>query len=120
MVKINVEEIANDWISYYSLEGSDQANSFEWAEQEMSSLALFNPKKCWEVILKILHQTDNENCLAMLAVGPFESLLLHHSELMLNLVKIKAKEDRKFNKTFSDSGELQETITEEEWAEIFR
>ncbi len=120
MVKISVEAIANDWISYYSLEDSDQEKNFEWAEQELSDLTLSNPKKCWKIILKILHQTENEHCLSILAIGPFESLLLHHSDLMLDLVRVKAREDPKFNKVFSDANEIHKSVSDEEWDNIFK
>jgi len=118
MVKIIVKDIASNWISFYSLEASDEANDFEWAEIEMDYLSTCNPKKCWEVILEILHQTENEHCLSRLSIGPFESVLFHHSDLILSLIRVEVKKNPKFKKVFA--GALQEAVSDEEWDKIFK
>jgi hypothetical protein len=76
---MDYSNLAKYWIEYQSLpHDSVESKKLEWAMLEERDLLYKNPKECFNFILEVLRQTDDEWVLANLAAGPLESLLAHN------------------------------------------
>ena len=98
-MSVNLDEIATAWIArYQSEEGSEFYESSFWVYELVSYLCEGEPETCLDVICEILEQTDDSLVLANLAAGPLEDLLVKNGLKVIDRIKLKAKEDKNFQK----------------------
>ena len=110
-------ELAKNWISLQVLDqASSEAQALMWAAEEVNLLALRSPKECWDIILEIIEQTDDEWILTNVAAGPLENLLALNSEAVISFVEIEVRSNEKLKSILS--GIWKNLIPDEIWERI--
>ncbi len=110
--------LAKDWIAYQKIEDKEslEAKKYEWAVFRFWKIILLSPDACWETILEIINQTDDEFILANLAAGPIESLLAQHSNVVIKWIEEEVNKNQKLKNLLSDI--WKNSIPDEEWKRI--
>lgn len=99
---LNEAELVAAYIARYEGMYSKQEDIFEkneinyWAYEKMCQLVKSSPTKALEVIIKILHSTEDEFVLSNLAAGPLEDLLRFHGAAVLENLVVYARQDNRF------------------------
>jgi hypothetical protein len=81
-------ELAKHWIELQKLpRNTPEAETLMWVAFVVIDMSDNNPDKCFDFIVEVLKQTDDEWVLANLAAGPLESMLVKHPEEGLALIE---------------------------------
>jgi len=89
-----------------------------WASIELDLLCMDAPEQCWEIILSILAETNDEWVLTNLAAGPVESLMASHGDLAISWVEREAVRSSAFRELLG--GVWRNLISDDVWRRIQR
>lgn len=108
----------NAWIKLQKIDDQDSsaAKFLMWSGVVFLDLADKCPEKCWELILMVLEQTDDDDVLGMLASSPIEEMLANHPKKAIIWVEDEAKINPKFKAVLS--GVWKNAIPDEEWERL--
>lgn len=114
---IENNELVSAWIKLQQLpQDSSAAQHLMWAATEINLLALESPKECWEVVMRIFKETDDEWVLTNLAAGPIESLLSINGDYVIPLIQKEAVSNEGFRNMLK--GVWRSAIPEDVWKRL--
>lgn len=117
IIKMKNIELAKYWIELQNLpRDTHEADELMWAAFEVMNLSDHNPQKCFDFILEVLSQTDNEWVLTNLAAGPLEDLLSQHPNEGILLVEKEISRNTKLKHILQ--GVWQNMMPEETWQRL--
>ena len=71
-----MKDLVDNWIKFQSLpRDSEEAELFEWAEEEAALLSITSPDDGWQFIVEVLEKNQDEWILMNIAAGPLDNLL---------------------------------------------
>lgn len=69
-----------------------------WAYEKFDELVKCSPDIAFELIIRTLAQTENDDVLDNLAAGPLEDLVRVHGERFIGQIEVQARKDEKFRR----------------------
>ena len=73
-----------------------------WASEIVDEAVWKRPKEAWVIFLDLLDYAPDEEAIAFLAAGPREDLLVHHGDLMFDVIAIEARNNPKLRMTLDN------------------
>ena len=91
--------------------------SHSWASDELDDLVRGEPERAWPIILSLIHASDSDQFLAIVAAGPLENLVCEHGPAFIERVERLSAQDGQFRHALAGvwgwsrmSAELQERL----------
>ncbi len=95
---------------------SNAADSLMWASNDLTTKAITQPQDCWDLIVQISKETNDDWVLTNLASGPLETLLASHPHTVIEQLEAAARDDRKIR--FLVTNLWQNLIPDDVWARL--
>lgn len=103
MTEAEVIDLAQRWINLQRVpQDSPEAKELMRAAVQVNMLALRQPQECWDVVMKVFSETDDEWVLTNLGAGPIESLLARHADKIVPLLESEARKSERFRGVLSN------------------
>ena len=116
-MSIDKANLAKSWIQLQGVsQESEQAQELMWAAVRLNRLALSAPSECWDIVLDIINQTNDDWVLTNVAAGPLENLMALHSDEVINWIEKEARSNSKLKKLLS--GVWKNLIPSDAWVRL--
>jgi hypothetical protein len=87
-----------------------------WATERVLDIAYEGPAELWDFILEVLHRTDDDEALGVLAAGPLEDYLAKCGNSVIERVEAQASADPKFRHLLG--GVWKNTMPDDVWQRV--
>jgi hypothetical protein len=90
------ERLVAAWIRYAKQsKPHNHDHDFE-AWERLSDITRVQPSHAFDLIMRIIAQTDDKKVIGIVGAGPLEDLLIHHGEQFVDNVLCYARQDEKW------------------------
>jgi hypothetical protein len=117
----NMAELVEGWISYW-INRRDKTRKFDpeddWASACAWDLVRDNGILGLEFVLAVLAEKPDEQIIGVLAAGPLEDLLGHHSSAIIDRAEEEARRSPEFRHLLG--GVWQNQMTDEIWQRVLK
>ena len=103
------------WDSENILRDRDRSDT-RWVEEKLYEVRFHAPVDLWEVILAVVHRTDDMDVLGILAAGPLENFLVDCGDKAIERVEALAAADHKFKHLLG--GVWRNSMSDDLWRRI--
>lgn len=110
-------DLVSAWIQLQRLpQDSSEASSLMWAAEDFNLMSITSPDECWQIILMVIEQTDDDWVLTNLAAGPLENLLAMHSDQAIEWIEGEVKKNSRLRDILD--GVWKNLIPDDVWSRL--
>ncbi len=116
-IENHTNEIAKAWVKLQNAPSNSKAHEeLFWSHAAVEQLIGKDPKKAFDLILRILRIDSSTKILANLSAGPLENLLVYHGNTVIDEIEAEASRSAIFRKLLG--GVWKRSMADDVWNRV--